>query len=61
MEEVLERQLLIRDHAFATFSTIERAVAGRKKSFRGTYVVPSLLKASNFFKDVKIITLRRGC
>jgi len=34
MEEILERQLLIRDRAFATFSTFEKAVAGRKKSFR---------------------------
>jgi len=29
MEEVLERQLLIRDHAFVTFSTIEKVLAGR--------------------------------
>jgi len=61
MEEVLERQLLIRDHAFVTFSTIEKALAGRKESFRGPYVALNLLKANNFFKDNKIITLRRGC
>jgi len=29
MEEVLELQLLIRDHAVVTFSTIEKVVAGR--------------------------------
>jgi len=30
----MKRQLPIRDRAFATFSTIEKALAGRKKSFR---------------------------
>jgi len=39
MEEFLERQLLIRVRAFATFSTIEKALAGRMKSFCGSYVV----------------------
>jgi len=34
MEEILERQLLVRGRAFATFSTIEKALAGRKISFR---------------------------
>jgi len=29
LEEILERQLLIRGRAFATFSTIEKALAGR--------------------------------
>ena len=29
MEEILERQLLIRGRAFAAFSTIEKALAGR--------------------------------
>ena len=29
MEEILERQLLIRGRAFATFSTIAKALAGR--------------------------------
>ena len=29
MEEILERQLLIRGRAFATFSTIKKALAGR--------------------------------
>jgi len=33
MEEILERQLFIRGHAFVTFSTIEKALAGRQKSF----------------------------
>jgi len=31
--------LLIRVRAFATFSTIEKALAGCMKSFRGSYVV----------------------
>jgi len=39
MEEILEQQLLIRVSVFATFSTIEKALAGRKKSFRGSCVV----------------------
>ena len=34
MEEIPEQQLLIRGRAFATFSTVEKALAGRKKSFR---------------------------
>jgi len=42
-EEVLE-QLLIRGRAFATFSTIEKALADRKKSFRGPYVVRVWIK-----------------
>jgi len=56
MEEVLERQLLIRSHAFVTFSTIEKAPAGRKKSFHWPLCCAGLLNANNFFKDVKIIT-----
>jgi len=39
MEEILEQQVLIRGRAFATFSTIEKARAGRKKSFRQQQVV----------------------
>ena len=39
MEEILEQQLLIRGRVFATFSTIEKALAGREKSFRRPYVV----------------------
>jgi len=35
MEEILEQQLLIRGRAFATFSTIEKALADRKKTFAG--------------------------
>jgi len=35
MEEILERQLLIRGRTFAVFSATEKALAGRKKSFRG--------------------------
>jgi len=38
-DEILERQLLIRRRAFATFRTIEKALAGGKKSFRGSHVV----------------------
>jgi len=38
MDEIPERQLLIRGGAFATFSTIEKALEGRK-SFCGPYVV----------------------
>jgi len=37
MEEILERQLFVRGRAFATFSTIEKALAGRKNSFRGPH------------------------
>jgi len=37
MEEILERQLLIQSRAFATFSTTEKALAGRKKGFRGPH------------------------
>jgi len=33
MDEILERQLLIRGRVFAIFSAIEKALAGRKKSF----------------------------
>jgi len=39
MEEILKRQLLMRGREFATFSAIEKAFAGRKKSFRGPYAV----------------------
>jgi len=35
MDEILERQLIVRGRAFATFLTIENALAGRKKNFRG--------------------------
>jgi len=35
MEEILERQLLIRGRAVSTFSTIKKTLAGRKKSFCG--------------------------
>jgi len=35
MEEILERQLLIRGRAFPTISTIEKALAGLKKAFAG--------------------------
>jgi len=38
-EEILERQLLIRDRAFSTFSTIEKAPVDLKTTFRGLFVV----------------------
>jgi len=38
MDKILERQILIRDRAFATFSTSEKALAGRKKTFRRPHV-----------------------
>jgi len=34
-EEIVKRQLLSRERELATFSTIEKALARRKKSFRG--------------------------
>jgi len=39
MEEILEQQLFIRGRAFATFSTVEKALADCKKSFRGPCIV----------------------
>ena len=39
MDKILERQLLIRGRAFATFSTIEKALEARKENFRGPYIV----------------------
>jgi len=39
VEEILERELLTRGRAFAAFSTIEKALVGRKKSPRGPHVV----------------------
>jgi len=43
MEEILERQLLIRGGAFATFFTIETVLAGCKKSFCGMHVQTCLI------------------
>jgi len=34
-EEIMEQHLLIRGRDFAAFSTIEKPLAGRKKTFRG--------------------------
>jgi len=45
MEEILERQLLIRGRAFSTFSTIEKPLAGHEKNFRGPYVVRACFRA----------------
>jgi len=47
MEEILKRSLLIRGRAFATFSAIEIALAGSKKTFRGTHSSrgPSVVQA----------------
>jgi len=39
----IERQLLIRGRAFAAFYTTEKALAGRKKSFRGPHFVKAYL------------------
>jgi len=39
VEEVVEQKLLIRGRAFATFSIIEKVLAGCKKSMGGPYVV----------------------
>jgi len=39
MEEIVEQQLLIRGRAFATLSTVQKALAGRKNSFRRPCVV----------------------
>jgi len=39
MEEIIEQQLLVRGQAFPAFSTIEKALTGRKKSFCGPCVV----------------------
>ena len=44
MEEILERKLLIWGRAFATFSTIGKALAGHKRSFRGPHVVQACYK-----------------
>jgi len=48
MDKFCKRQLLIRGQAFATFSTIEKALVGRKKSFGGShglYVVQAWFRA----------------
>jgi len=37
MKGIVERQLLFRGRASATFSTIEKALVGRKKSFGGLH------------------------
>ena len=42
MDEILEQQLLIRGRAFATFSTIEKALVAHKESFRRPYVVQAV-------------------
>jgi len=38
VDDILERQSLIRGRAIATFSTIVKALVGRKKSFRRAHV-----------------------
>jgi len=45
MEEILEWQLHIRGWAFATFVTIEKVLACRKKSFRRLHVAYGLYVA----------------
>jgi len=55
--------LLIRGRAFATFSAIEKALAGRKKSFgephvaRGPYVVQACHRRICFDKGTKNVVL----
>jgi len=44
VEEILEQQLPILGRAFGTFSTIEKALAGRRKGFRGPYVVQACVR-----------------
>jgi len=46
IEEILKRQLLIRDQAFVTFSTIEKTLADLKKPFRGPFVVQGCFRMS---------------
>jgi len=53
MEEIIEQQLLIRGWAFAAFSTIEKALAGRMKRFRPPYVVQASYKARSNVQIVK--------
>jgi len=54
VEEIAERQLLIRGRAFAAYSTIDKALAVYKKSFRGPhaargpYVVQAWLTPFNY-------------
>jgi len=53
MEEVLEQQLFIRSHAFVTFCTIEKVLAGGKKSFRGPHVVQTCSNPIIYSKTLK--------
>jgi len=53
MDEILERQLITQGRVFATFSTIEKALAGRKKRFQGPYVG----QAAMFHHDVSLFAL----
>ena len=52
MREIPERQLLIRSRACATFSTIEKSLAGRKKSFRGAHVVRGPFVVQGYYRRV---------
>jgi len=63
VEEILERQLLIGGRAFATFLTIEKALADRKKSFRGPYVVQAcskIMRSGAFAQATFLAFLLRG-
>jgi len=59
MKEILERQLLFRGRASATFSTIEKALVGRKESFgrlhasHGPYVVKACYRrmSTNYWSE----------
>jgi len=64
MDEVVERKLLIQGRAFATFSIIEKVLAGRKKSFRGPYVVQACstikkhtIKIGLIISESRVLTL----
>jgi len=50
MREILERQLLIRSRASATFSTIEKGLADRKKTFRGEHVVRGPFVVQGYYR-----------
>jgi len=64
MDEVLERKLLIRGRAFATFSIIEKVLAGRKKSMGGPYFVQACstikkhtIKIGLIISESRVLTL----
>jgi len=60
MEEILQRHLLIRDRVFAAISTIEKAHAARKKSFRGKYVVQAWFRKTTTWVTSQNIVEKRN-